>query len=213
MNSIRTHQTTSAAVLAVAVLVTAAGLLGCGRENHPPIGEPTSNALVAAPTGLRWQPFQGVDLPVGKEGPRHIEQPVAVGFDRSPAGAALAAIHATVRMSIATDNQWPIVGQRMLAPGPGRDAWATARAQISITSPTTDRPPKLLGYVITRYTLDATNVDIYSIHPDNTVTCNHTGVVWHGDDWRLQLPDSPTTTAAVTAMTVPPPDLVPLTRR
>ncbi|MGY1898408.1 hypothetical protein [Nocardia gipuzkoensis] len=212
MNSFRTHRTTSAAALAVAVLLTAAGLLACGSANHSEIGETTSDALAAAPTGLRWQPFQGVDLPVGKEGPRHIDQPAATGFDRSPAGAALAAIHATVRMSIATDSQWPIVGQRMLAPGSGRDAWATARAQISITTPITDRPPKVLGYVITRYTLDATDVEVYSIHPDNSLTRNHTSVVWHGDDWRLQLPDNPTT-APVTAVTVPPPDLVALTPR
>ncbi|MGY1960860.1 hypothetical protein [Nocardia gipuzkoensis] len=212
MNSFRTHRTTSAAALAVAVLLSAAGLLACGSANHSEIGETTSNALAAAPTGVRWQPFQGVDLPVGKEGPRHIEQPAATGFDRSPAGAALAAIHATVRMSIATDSQWPIVGQRMLAPSPGRDAWATARAQISITTPISDRPPKILGYVITRYTLDATDVEVYSIHPDNSLTRNRTSVVWHGDDWRLQLPDNPTT-APVTAVTVPPPDLVALTPR
>lgn len=191
----------------------AAGVVACGSDDtRDPAPDHSVTATTIAPTGVRWQPFQGVDLPVAHEGPRHIDEPVATGFDRAPAGAALAAIQATVRMSIATDNQWPAVGQRMLAPGSGRDAWATARAQISITAPITKDPPKVLGYVITRYTLDATDVDIYSIHPDNSVTRNHTTVVWHGDDWRLQLPDNPTT-APVTDVALPPPDVVTLTPR
>ncbi|MFF7941619.1 hypothetical protein ACFZC5_18050 [Nocardia gamkensis] len=191
----------------------AAGVVACGSaDNHDPAPDHGSTATTVAPTAVRWQPFQGIDLPVAREGPRHIDGPVATGFDRAPAGAALAAIQATVRMSIATDTQWPVVGQRMLAPGAGRDAWATARAQISITGPITKDPPKVLGYVITRYTLDATDVDIYSIQPDNSVTRNHTTVVWHGDDWRLQLPDHPTT-APIAGVAVPPPDLVTLAPR
>ncbi|WP_249645225.1 hypothetical protein [Nocardia sputi] len=191
----------------------AAGLVACGSDDpRDPAPDSSSTATTVAPAGVRWQPFQGVELPVADEGPRRIDGPVATGFDRGPAGAALAAIHATVRMSIATDNQWSVVGQRMLAPGPGRDAWATARAQISITAPITEDRPKVLGYVITRYTLDATDVDIYSIHPDNSVTRNHTTVVWHGDDWRLQLPDHPTT-APVTDVAMPPPDVVALAPR
>ncbi|MGQ4618981.1 hypothetical protein [Nocardia sp. R7R-8] len=199
--------------VAAAGPILATGLLACGSdETRDPPPDTGSTATTAAPTGVRWQPFQGVDLPVADEGPHRVDGPVATGFDRAPAGAALAAIQATVRMSIATDGQWPAVGQRMLAPGPGRDAWATARAQISITAPITAGSPKVLGYVITRYSLDATDVDIYSTHPDNSVACNHTTVVWHGDDWRLHLPDTPTT-APVTAVAAAPPDLVALTPR
>jgi hypothetical protein len=209
VNPSRTHR------IGVAVLAftgpLAVTVLACGSENTPPT-QPTSTATTADPTGLRWQPFQGVDLPVAEQGPRRTEGPVASGFDRSPAGAALAAIHSTVRMSIATDSQWPVVGQRMLAPGPGRDGWATARAQISITTPITIGAPKFLGYVIARYTLDATDVDIYTIHPDNSVTRNSTHVLWQGNDWRLRLPDNPTV-APVAAVVVPPVDMVALAPR
>ncbi|WP_280464799.1 hypothetical protein [Nocardia brasiliensis] len=134
-----------------------------------------------------------MELPIGSEGPRSLDGAVASGFDPSPAGAALAAIHGTVRMSLATDSQWARVGQHMLAPGPGRDHWATLRAQISITSAPVGGIPKLLGYRITRYTTEVTDVEIYSLFPDNSLTCNHTQVSWHNEDWRLLLPENPRT--------------------
>ncbi|MEU7765056.1 hypothetical protein AB0B25_08030 [Nocardia sp. NPDC049190] len=210
MNVSCVRRISSVAVLAFSGPIAAAGLLGCGVANTSESAQVSATAT--APIGLRWQSFQGVDLPVADQGPRRTEGPVASGFDRSPAGAAFAAIHATVRMSIATDNQWPTVGQRMLAPGPGRDSWATARVRISITAPITSAAPKVLGYVIPRYSLDATDVDIYTIHSDDSITCNSTHVLWHGDDWRLHLPDNPTT-APVTTVSVPPAELVALTPR
>ncbi|WP_327097012.1 hypothetical protein OIE68_45335 [Nocardia vinacea] len=212
MNSSRVHHRSVVAVLACIGPIAAAGLLACGTETTSESTGTQSTPAVAEPTGLRWQPFQGVDLPVAEQGPHHIEGAVASGYERSPAGAALAAVQATVRMSIATDSQWPTVGQRMLAPGPGRDGWATARAQISITAAITSSAPKVLGYLISHYSLDATDVDIYSIHPDNSVTCNHTHVLWQTEDWRLQLPDDPTA-APVTTVATSPADMVALAPR
>ncbi|MEV4237075.1 hypothetical protein AB0J47_18075 [Nocardia sp. NPDC049737] len=212
MNPSRAHHLSVVALLAFTGPIAVAGLIACGSANPSESDATPSTAAVAEPTGLRWQSFQGVDLPVAEQGPRHIEAAVASGYDRSPAGAALAAIQTTVRMSIATDSQWPTVGQRMLAPGPGRDAWATARAQISITAPITSGAPKVLGYQVPRYTLDAADVDIYTSHPDNSVTCNHTHVLWQGEDWRLQVPDNPAA-ASVMAVAVPPVDMVALTPR
>ncbi|WP_433678336.1 hypothetical protein [Nocardia sp. CA-119907] len=212
MNPSRAHHLSVVALLAFTGPIAVAGLIACGSENPSESDATPSTGAVAVPTGLRWQSFQGVDLPVAEQGPHHIEGAVATGYDRSPAGAALAAIQSTVRMSISTDSQWPMVGQRMLAPGPGRDAWATARAQISITAPITSGPPKVLGYLISRYTLDATDVDIYTVHPDNSLTRNNTHVLWRSEDWRLQLPDN-STTATVTAVALAPADMVALTPR
>lgn len=196
MNPLRAHRISVVALLAF----TGAGLLACSGHDTSGSAQPSATVVtVTAPTGLRWQSFQGVDLPVADQGPERIDGPVASGFDRSPAGAALAAIHSTVRMSIATDNQWAMVGHSMLAPGPGRDNWATARAQISITAPITSGAPKVEGYVIVHYSLDASDVDIYTIHPDNSITRNNARVLWQGGDWRLHIPEdatSPVTTAA-----------------
>ncbi|WP_280503285.1 hypothetical protein [Nocardia farcinica] len=178
------------AVLAFTGPIAAAALLACGTET--PVGSSEHTGTVTdihtAPTGLRWKPFQGVDLPVTDQGPHGGDGPVVTGFDRSPAGAAVAASQASVRVSIATDSQWPQIGARMLAPGAGRDAWAVARAQISITAPIASGAPRLLGYVITHYSPDTSDVDLYSRHPDASVTRHHTTVMWQHDDWRLVLP-------------------------
>lgn len=195
----------------VTVVLCAAVLTACGESDPGPTTAPATSQ-VRSPSGLRWEMFHGVDLPIADQGPDRIDGAVAAGFDRNPAGAALAAIHASVRMTLATDTQWPRVGQQMLAPGPGRDAWATARAQISITAPITEDPPKILGYRTTGDTDTAADVEIYAIHPDNSVTCHSTRVVWHTGDWRLHLPDNPAD-GLVTAVTAPPADLVTLTPR
>ncbi|MFD4407564.1 hypothetical protein ACFWPH_32845 [Nocardia sp. NPDC058499] len=195
----------------VAVVLSAAALAACGSPDPGPTTTPSS-AEVRSPTGLRWHTFQGVELPIADQGPDRIDGAVAAGFDRNQAGAGLAAIHASVRMSVATDPQWPRVGQQMLAPGPGRDAWATARAQISITDPIADGPPKILGYRITGYTDTAADVQVYAAYPDNSATCQTIRVLWHAGNWRLHVPINPTT-APVTAVTAPPIDLIPLTPR
>lgn len=193
----------------VAGMLCAAVLAACGESGPGPTTAPAASQ-VRSPSGLRWETFHGVDLPIADQGPDHIDGAVAAGFDRNPAGAALTAIHASVRMTLATDTQWTRVGQQMLAPGPGRDAWATARAQISITAPITEGPPKILGYRITGYTDTAADVEIYTVHPDNSATCHSTRVVWHAGDWRLHLSDRPTE-GLVNAITEPPSDLTTLT--
>ncbi len=207
----RIHCLAVTAVLAFTGPIAAAALLACGTET--PVGsgdlDGTVTDIHAAPTGLRWRPFQGVDLPVTDQGPHHSDGLVVAGFDRSPAGAAVAAAQASVRVSIATDSQWPQIGARMLAPGAGRDAWAVARAQISITAPITSGAPRPLGYVITHYTPEASDVDLYSRHPDNSVTRHHTTVLWQYDDWRLALPAlTPTARPVVTAVENLPPELI-----
>nr|WP_288047955.1 hypothetical protein [Nocardia sp.] len=74
-------------VIAFTGPLAAAALLGCGTDT--PNQDHTTTTVDAArtpPTGIRWWPFQGVDLPVTNQGPRTIEGAVASGFfigDRS----------------------------------------------------------------------------------------------------------------------------------
>ncbi|WP_084525399.1 hypothetical protein [Nocardia vaccinii] len=165
--------------------------------------------LHAEPRHPRSTVFQAITLPAADQGPRRDDGTVAAGFDHTPVGAALAAIQASVRMSVAPDTQWPTIGQRMLAPGPGRDAWAVARAQISITAPA-DTPLRLQGYRVHSYTPGRAEIAIYARQPDTSLTCNTETVIWQNSDWKLLLPDQ-LRTQAVTSVPAVPADMVALT--
>lgn len=196
----------------LAIVITGLTATGCGGTDpgdNQPLPTPTTEQV--APTGLTWRTYQGIDLPVAVQGPRVIDGATATDFDRSPAGAALAAIHTTVRMSVAPDSGWAAVGHRMIAPGRGRDAWATARAQVSITTPATDTVPTILGYLVTAYADTEAQVQTFSLYPDNSTTRNTATVIWAPDGWRLRLPDT-VTESPVTAVDSVPADMVDLPR-
>ncbi|MGF0320498.1 MULTISPECIES: hypothetical protein [Nocardia] len=194
-------------MLAIATIAaTGCGDTDSGEDQRVPASTDVTQLI---PKGLSWRTYQGIDLPVAAQGPRLIEGAIASDFDRSPVGAALAAIHATVRMSVAPDGQWASVGQSMIAPGRGRDTWATARAQISITTPATDMAPRILGYLVRAYTDTEAQVQTYSTYPDRSITRNTATVIWATDGWRLRLPDA-VTESPVTAVDSVPNDIVAL---
>ncbi|NKY43599.1 hypothetical protein [Nocardia cerradoensis] len=185
------HPTHHAGLTALIGLLGIATLTGCttpGDHIAPPVTSSPADTH-AAPTHVTATAYQGISLPAAEEGPHTVTGAVATGFAHTPAGAALAAIHATVRMSVAPDDQWATIGQEMLAPGAGRDDWAVARAQMSITTPITGPPPKILGYRITGYTPDRADTAIYTQQPDTSLTCNTATVIWQAGDWKLLLPD------------------------
>ncbi|WP_433664642.1 hypothetical protein ACQPW1_22385 [Nocardia sp. CA-128927] len=207
MNNILSYgRLTALGLLALLGLTT---LIGC--SDSQPGRAPTSEQVDVhtAPTGVKWTTFQGIPVPTADQGPTTTNGAVVAGFAHTPPGAALAAIQATVRISAATDTQWPLIGQQMLIAGPGRDAWATTRAQVSITTPVATGAPKTLGYEITGYTADHADVAIYTIHPDSSLTRNLASVVWQSEDWRLLLPEQPRT-PPVSAIPIPPIGMVEL---
>ncbi|GAB2633728.1 hypothetical protein [Nocardia goodfellowii] len=186
--------------LAVLALVT-----GCGSDQEP------APDITTGPSGVRWQGYHGVALPQTDQGPKSTADGAATGFARSPAGAAVAAITHTVRMSVAPDNQWAKVIAQEVVPGPARDEWSVNRVQLSITGPAApEYAPRLLGYKIIGYTPQKTAVDIYSEYSDGSKAVNHTTVEWFLDDWRLRLPDPGSTTRPIDAITELPSDIVKL---
>ncbi|MGF6885939.1 hypothetical protein ABIA39_007548 [Nocardia sp. GAS34] len=192
-------------------LAVLSAMTGCGSAAHPSPLSPTTGAdLHARPSHLESTVFQGITLPVANQGPHDDDGTVATGYDRTPVGAALAAIQATVRMSVATDDQFAAIGQRMLASGPGRDAWAIARAQISISAPTTN-PPTMLGYSLRSYTQSRAEIVIYTRQPDSSLTANTATVLWLDNDWKLLLPNQ-SHNDPVTAIAHIPADMTALTR-
>uniref|UniRef100_UPI000A55DC6B hypothetical protein n=1 Tax=Nocardia altamirensis TaxID=472158 RepID=UPI000A55DC6B len=178
---------------------------GCGG------GEESGPDLAAAPTGVRWQPFQGVPLPHTEQGPKSTADGAATGFEHSPRGAGVAAITHAVRIAVAADSQWAKVAAKELVPGPAKDEWAVNRVQLSITGPATpDYAPRVLGYKITGYTAQRSTVDVHTEYSDASKAVNHTTVEWFGEDWRLRLPDPGSTARPIDPIDVLPTDIVKL---
>jgi hypothetical protein len=193
----------AAGVLGAAVLAAAGCGDGAGGAARPDPERP--------PSGVRWQPYQGVALPVTDQGPARDSAGAATGFQRNPPGAAVAAITHTVRLSVATDSQWPTVIAQEVAPGPARDEWAVNRVQLSITGPAAPQyAPRVLGYRVTAYTPDRSTADVYTEYSDGSRAVNHTTVEWLAADWRLQLPGPDTTTRPVDSIDQLPTDIVTL---
>lgn len=186
-------------------------LAGCGGGEKPQtLSSSSAVPLNSAPTSLRWTDFQGMSIPAAAQGPHHTDEVAPHGFDRTPPGAALAAINATIRLSVATDDQWPTVVRTLVAPGTARDAFITARIQLSTTAPVpAGQAPKVLGWKVVQFSPQRATVDIYSRLPDNSMTVNHSSVVWTAfGDWGLLLPYDAAASSPVSAITSLPSDLV-----
>ncbi|MFD8245069.1 hypothetical protein [Nocardia sp. NPDC059691] len=191
----------AAGVVGAALLFAAVGC-GGGADSVGP-------DLSAAPTDVRWQPFQGVPLPHTGQGPRSTADGAATGFEHSPRGAAIAALTHSVRLAVAADTQWAKVAAAELVPGPGKDEWAVNRVQLSITGPAgPEFAPRLLGYKITGYSESRSTVDVYTEYSDRSKAVHHTAVEWFGDDWRLRLPDPDSTARPIDSIDALPTDIV-----
>lgn len=185
-------------------MAVAWSLVSCGAS---PPNETESNHTTQV-TGLRWTLFQGVEIPEGDQGPSDRSLPVAPsGYEQNPAGAALAAISGTIRLSVANDSQWRDVAN-LIVPNSARDSWAVSRAQVSIESPADpEQAPRVLGYLVPQFTDDHAQVKVVSELEDGSMVMNTVNVVWasHGD-WLISLPGGATN--PVTAIEEPPAELI-----
>lgn len=196
-------------LLVIAALLASTALLtvACARPDHR---DADTVDISTVPTGIRWTDYRGVAIPLSDQGPRTYTPAVAADFDRSPAGAAIAAIVHTTRMSLAPDDVWAQIAAAELAPGPGKDAWATARLLFSLTrTAEPETAPRIVGYRISHYAPGArARVTVFTQYPDASRAATHTVVVWMGQDWRLQLPDPGSTDRVVEPISQIPDDAV-----
>lgn len=158
-----------------------------------------------------WTSFAGVKVPAADEGPRNNRyQSVPTGYARTGAGAALAAISATIRMSVADDNTWPRVVGTLVAPSEARDQWSVNRVQISITQPVPkDKAPRVIGYTVESFTPDKATIGIVDRQSDDSLTKTTTTVKWVvSGDWLLELPPVDNTTNRVQALDAPPASMI-----
>lgn len=150
-------------------------------------------------------------MPCAEEGPNtNRYQAVPTGYARTGAGAALAAISATVRMSVADDNTWPNVVGTLVAPSAARDQWSINRVQLSITQAVPkDKAPKVIGYTVESYTPDKATIAIITRQSDDSLTKTIATVKWVlSGDWLLELPPVDNTTNRVEALADPPATMI-----
>ncbi|KXO95787.1 hypothetical protein AXK56_16375 [Tsukamurella pulmonis] len=197
----------AAGVLCVAAIGTAVHL------NQASTG-PAALDLAAPPTNVRWVTFQGMQIPEANEGPHNASAVAPTGYDRSPAGAALAAINATVRMSVADRDQWPDVSRLNLAPGPGRERFAVNRVQVSMDRPVAPGDAeRVIGYRVRAFNEAGANVDIFTEAPDTSKLVTFTQVAWtHNQDWGLVVASAADHDNRKVAITTTPADAVLLPR-
>ncbi|WP_067690802.1 hypothetical protein [Nocardia jejuensis] len=194
----------------LAALLLAATLSACGATNSA-VTTPTTAPVdpTRPPENLRWEPYQGVSLPIGaQDGPKQLAT-IASGYSHTPQGAALAAINSSTRMSLAPDDTWPTAASQSLMPGPGKDAWVMARAQISITAPAAAATaPHITAYKVVNYTPATTDLVVYATYSDNSITASAQTVTWSADDWRLVLPNPASKLQTIHSIPAIPPDAV-----
>ncbi|AYF76246.1 hypothetical protein D7D52_23170 [Nocardia yunnanensis] len=98
-----------------------------------------------------------------------------------------------------------------LIPGPAKDSWVLARAQISITAPANATvAPHITAYKITNYTPDRADLTVYATYSDASITATAETVLWVSEDWRLLLPDPAAKTQTVQSVPAIPADAVTL---
>lgn len=193
-------------------MVVVGMLTGCGGDAGPAADSSTTPAPTAPPTGVSWTTFGGVQVPCADQGPKDCYGSAPTGFDHTGAGAALAAISATIRMSIAGDQEWPTVVGALVAPSAARDQWSINRVRISISGPVaTGTAPTVQGYTIDAYSPQKATVGIITGQPDQSLTRTTATVVWSAaGDWLLELPATDNTTPRVQAITAAPADMIAL---
>lgn len=165
------------------------------------VDAPAFEPLLTAPP-VTWQLFAGVPLPYSATaGPRRVDGPVVAGFERSQAGALLAAAHLGTRYLLTPSPGWREVVARQVLPGPSRDAYVRLRATVddatdADTSAGGQGQPA--GFRFLAFTPGVAVVQEAIRFPRSGVLqVTSTTLRWVDGDWRLELqPDGSTSPTA-----------------
>lgn len=132
----------------------------------------------------------GIELPRTKEDGPETTTPFPRGYAQTRTGAALAAVNTTVVLDTATDDQWGQALSALVENNAAYQQWAAARQQVSIKPRTASTATVTIdGFLITHYSEDAADVEVYSTYPDGSHTKLTRRVRWSGTDWKVVLPD------------------------
>ncbi len=200
-----------AAVAVLAVLLGAAVLILVLRPGAPAsrptpqVGLPAAPApavptattptakqqvLTTAPTGVTWELFQGVALPVSAtDGPNRIRGAVHAGFSHTPTGALLADAQIGVR-SLATPEIPGLreVAQEQLVDGPGKTAYLNLVASLKDNTPPPGGYTQYVGFRYITYNPELAVVSLATRGRSGRIQVGTDTLRWTGTDWKLDLP-------------------------
>ena len=154
----------------------------------PPILPP----LTAVPTGVTWELFQGVALPVSRtDGPTAVTGTVHAGFSRTPTGALLAAAQIAAR-SIADPSLPGLreIGQRQLVPGPGQTAYLNLVNSFKDNDAPAAGYAQYAGFRYVTYSPDVAVVSLATRGKTGRLQVGTDTLRWVDGDWKLELPAS-----------------------
>lgn len=175
--------------IAVAMVATVGLATACGSSGDQK-SDSASTDTTAAPMDVRWNNYRGVAVPTSStDGPTNTDAVVPNGYTQTPQGAVIAAIQGQARLALAPDDTWAQTAQVIAAPGAGRDAYAIARAMASITEEADPaQTAQFAGFRFADYSQEAATVWLATRMPDGALSASPTRMVWHGEDWKVELP-------------------------
>lgn len=143
----------------------------------------------AAPENITWNLGPaGLEYPVSSVSGPHVTDPVPSGFSNDPQGAVLAAMATQVFLAAADDESWPLVAQKMLEPGIGRDQWAQARALLSVKGKI-ENPPQFKAFRVDDFSEGKAIISLAAFYPKENLTAAMPVQLSHSSgDWRVVLP-------------------------
>lgn len=178
------------ALVALLAVLAAVAIAACGSDSGDGGQSPAATNTTAPPAELTWVSWQGARLPVSAtDGPSTVTGDLATGYSNSPQGAALAAFQGTIRLSLAPDESWAQIANKLAAPGTGRDTYAVNRALATVTGPAPEgTAPVVRGYKFTSYSPQRAALAL-AIEQNGKLAAAQQTVVWTGADWRILLPE------------------------
>lgn len=189
-------------VVALAIIGAVVAVLGAREQDvssSPPASaspsgpapgsecRPTDTAQTVpqtAPAGVTWELFANIAIPSSPTaGPLIVKDGVARCYAHTPVGALIACQQISVRAGFGPN--WRAIVEQQMVPGPGREAFAKARAGfVPNSNPGTYM--QTAGFRFVSYSPQTAVIQLVSRAPDGGLWTTTVTMVWSGGEWKLQ---------------------------
>ncbi|MGW9159676.1 hypothetical protein [Microbacterium sp. NPDC055665] len=164
---------------------------GAGEGSCPAVE--VQKTVVDPPADLEWVSVHGHSWPVSATaGPTKTEADVAQCFDRSPVGAALAAVNAIQSFRTADLDEALRILDARFVPNAGKDKTVEGVTKKYPEQPAASRPwGRVVGYTVMMFTADTARIQLVEDWPGRGQFTGFTVTLqWVDGDWRVELLDS-----------------------